>query len=101
MPRRIKKTKDGVFLDDRKFKKNMKKLKRYVTKRSGLPMEAFKEWKRVTPRGQTGKAKRSNKLRRTSRGYTISGEYNYSGVIDQGLYPVSYTHLTLPTILRV
>ena len=87
MPRRIRKTENGVRLDSRKFKKNMKRLKRYVTKRSGLPGEAFREWKRVTPRGETGKAKRSNKLRRKSKGYAIIGDYDYSGVIDRGEYP--------------
>jgi hypothetical protein len=87
VPRRITKTANGVRLDDRKFKKSMKKLKRYLTKRSGLPGEVFKEWKRVTPRGETGTARRSNKLRRTNKGYTISGQYDYSGVIDRGEYP--------------
>jgi len=84
---RIRKSKDGVTLNDRRLKDNIRRMKRYLLRRQGLPSEVFKEWKRVTPIGQTGKAKRSNKLRRTGKGYTITGEYPYSGVIDRGEYP--------------
>ena len=87
MARRINKSQNGVKLDSRKLKKNLKKAKRYLTRRNGLPREVLQEWIRVTPRGQTGKARRSNKLRRTSKGYTITGNYPYSGVIDRGEYP--------------
>ena len=84
---RIRKSKDGVTLNDRRLRDNIRRMKRYLLRRQGLPSEVFKEWKRVTPLGQTGKAKRSNKLRRTGKGYTITGEYPYSGVIDRGEYP--------------
>lgn len=87
MARRIRKNQDGVTLDDRKLKKNLKKAKRYLTRRNGLPREVLNEWKRVTPRGETGTARRSNKIRRTGKGFEIRGDYPYSGVIDRGLYP--------------
>lgn len=87
MARRISRTQNGVKLDDRRLKKNLKKAKRYLTRRNGLPREVLNEWKRVTPRGETGKARRSNKIRRTGKGYVIIGNYPYSGVIDRGEYP--------------
>ena len=87
MARRISRNQNGVKLDSRRLKKNLKKAKRYLTRRQGLPREVFQEWVRVTPRGETRNAKRSNKMRRVGKKYVIEADYNYSGVIDRGEYP--------------
>ena len=76
----------GLKVNDKIYKRKIKKLKRYV--RNTLPNESLKEMQRVTPKGKTGNAKNNTKIsRNNSRGFTIKGDYDYSGVIDQGLYP--------------
>lgn len=77
-------------ISDRKLKRNIRKAKKYLLNKNNFPTEVFKEFKRVTPKGDGatgGNAKRKTKLKRIGRGYQIRGEYPYSGVIDKGLYP--------------
>ncbi len=76
----------GLKVNDKIYKRKVKKLQRYV--RNTLPNESLKEMQRVTPRGKTNNAKDNTKItRNNSRGFTLKGDYDYSGVIDQGLYP--------------
>ncbi len=76
----------GLKVNDKIYKRKVKKLQRYV--RNTLPKESLKEMQRVTPVGKTRNAKNSTKIKNnTSRGFTLIGDYDYSGVIDEGLYP--------------
>ena len=75
----------GLKVNDKIYKRKIKKLQRYVANR--LPKETLKEFKENTPRDK-GNARRNTKLiKRTTRGFTIKGDYPYSGVIDRGEYP--------------
>lgn len=82
--------KDTFEIKDRRLKRNLKKARKYLLNRQRFPTEVYKEFKRVTPKGDgpgAGNAKRKTKLKRRSRGYVITGAYPYSGVIDDGRYP--------------
>lgn len=75
----------GLKVNDRIYKKRIRKLKRYI--RNKLPKESLKEFKENTPRDK-GNARSKTKLKRvSSRGFTIQGDYEYSGVLDRGLFP--------------
>ena len=74
----------GMKINDKIYKKRVRQLERYV--KSRLPKQALNEFKDNTPRDK-GNAKRNTKLSRTRNGFTITGNYDYSGVIDRGLYP--------------
>ena len=76
----------GLKVNDKIYKRKVKKLQRYV--RNVLPDESLKEMQRVTPVGKTRNAKNNTKIKNnTSRGFTLIGDYDYSGVINEGLYP--------------
>lgn len=74
----------GMKINDKIYKKKVKQLERFVKTR--LPRQALNEFKDNTPRDK-GYARRNTKLSRTRNGFTIKGDYDYSGVIDRGLYP--------------
>jgi len=75
----------AIKVNDRIYKRKIKKLKRYIATR--LPKETLKEFKDNTPVDR-GNARRKTKIKNKSkRGFTIIGDYDYSGVIDQGKYP--------------
>lgn len=71
-------------VNDKVYRRKLKKLKRYAKTR--LPREALKFFKSATPI-EGGNARRSTKLSKRSNGFTITGNYDYSGVIDRGEYP--------------
>jgi hypothetical protein len=76
----------ALKVNDKIYKRKVKKLQRYV--RNTLPNKSLKEMQRVTPIGKTKNAKNNTKIKsNTNRGFTLIGDYDYSGVIDQGLYP--------------
>ena len=77
-----------------RFRQTERAAKRYFKKNGKFQREVLKEFKRVTPRGDStltsrgGNAKRNTKL--VSKGrfdFEVTGDYDYSGVIDEGLYP--------------
>lgn len=74
----------AMKINDRVYKRKIKKLQRFAKTR--LPREALREFKRLTPI-DGGNARRSTKLDKKADGFTITGDYDYSGVIDRGEYP--------------
>lgn len=72
-------------LNVRRFISANKKILRFA--KNKLPKLMLEEFKKNTPRGQTGNAKRNTKLKKKRNGFEILGDYNYSGVIDRGEYP--------------
>jgi len=74
-----------VNLSTTKFQKKMKRLAKYVKRR--WPHEVFDAFVEQTPKGKTKNARNKTKMKRVAQGYKIVGDYPYSGVIDQGLYP--------------
>lgn len=73
----------GFVLNDKRFKKDIKKATRFFTKT--FPKKVYEEFKDNTPI-DGGNARRKTKLRKTSQGSEIKADYDYSGVIDKGLY---------------
>ncbi len=71
-------------INDKVYRRKLKKLKRYAKTR--LPREALKFFKSETPK-DGGNARIRTKLSKSSKGFTITGDYDYSGVIDRGEYP--------------
>ena len=75
----------GLKVNDKVYRRRIKKLQRYVNNR--LPKEALAEFKDNTPI-DGGNARRRTKItKRRKDGFTIKGDYAYSGVIDRGEYP--------------
>tara|TARA_R100001086_G_scaffold96385_2_gene47929 strand:+ start:1938 stop:2288 length:351 start_codon:yes stop_codon:yes gene_type:complete len=71
-------------INDKIYKRKIKKLLKFVKKR--LPKKALQEFKANTPK-ESGFARRNTKLKESRRKFTITGDYDYSGVLDRGLYP--------------
>lgn len=80
----------NATLDARAFKRDMKKLEKFVYGR--FAKSVLQNFKRETPRGdgpQAGNAKRNTKLK-VSKGrkqIAIQTKYGYADVLDEGLYP--------------
>lgn len=74
----------GMSINDKIYKKRVKKLEQFAKNR--LPRMALNEFKDNTPRDK-GNARRNTKLRKGIKKFTITGNYDYSGVLDRGLYP--------------
>lgn len=74
-------------LDSRKFQRVNRKVLNFVRRK--LPTLMLEEFIKNTPRGETGNAsKRSNnKLKIKRTGFSITGDYAYSGVLDRGEFP--------------
>lgn len=75
-------------VNDRKFRKVTRKFRRFVENK--LPKDSLKVMKDATPLGDgplRGNAKRKTILKKTRKGFTLTGNYPYSGVIDRGEYP--------------
>lgn len=72
-------------LNSTKFIKLNNKLMRFV--KNTLPKKMLNEFKKNTPIGETGKAKRSTILNIDANKFTITGKYPYSGVLDYGGFP--------------
>lgn len=73
-------------VNDKIFKKRIKKLERFATRQ--LPNKTLDKFKKSTPIDK-GNARRNTKLKRKAKGFNVIGDYNYSGVLDQGLYPLN------------
>jgi hypothetical protein len=71
-------------VNDKIYRKRIKALEKFVKRH--LPRKALKEFKKQTPI-DGGYARRNTKLSVNSKGFKITGDYPYSGVIDRGLYP--------------
>lgn len=71
-------------VNDKIFKKRIKKLERFATRE--LPRKTLNEFKANTPIDR-GNARRKTILKRKNKGFNVVGDYDYSGVLDQGLYP--------------
>lgn len=71
-------------INSRKFRRNVKKAERFFN--NTLPRKALKEFRKLTPRDR-GNARRNTIMKKTPQGFEITGNYDYSGVIDRGLYP--------------
>ena len=69
------------------YNRATKKFLTFVNKT--LPRKALKVFKKNTPIGESGlkNARNNTNLKTESDGFTISGDYDYSGVIDRGEYP--------------
>lgn len=74
----------GMKINDKIYRKKIKQLEKYVNRR--LPSETLSEFKANTPRDK-GSARRNTKLKKKRNEFTIIGDYDYSGVLDRGLYP--------------
>ena len=75
----------ALKVNDKIYRRKIKKLERYIANR--LPEDALLEFKNNTPVGR-GNARRKTKIKgKSKRGFTIIGDYEYSGVIDKGKYP--------------
>ena len=74
----------GMIVNDKVYRKKVKKLQRFALGR--LPKIALQKFKDETPIDK-GRARRQTKLKKKAKGFTITGDYNYSGVIDRGEYP--------------
>ena len=74
----------GMRVNNRLYRKKIKKLQRFIKNR--LPRLALNEFKNNTPIDK-GNARRKTRLSRNSKGFKITGDYPYSGVIDRGEYP--------------
>lgn len=71
-------------VNDKIYRKKVKRLERFAKTR--LPRMALQEFKKNTP-VDNGNARRNTQLSKRSKGFTISGDYEYSGVLDRGLFP--------------
>jgi len=67
-------------VNDRLYRKQMRKIERYVDR--DMPRIALKEYKKNTPK-DTGNARRKTKRKNNQ----IIGDYAYAGVLDDGLFP--------------
>lgn len=85
----------AMQVNDKIYRKKVKKLEKFVKRRLGRL--ALDEFKNNTPKDK-GYAKRNTKLKRKNKGFDIVGDYNYSGVIDRGEYPVNPVSGTGKTI---
>ncbi len=74
----------GFKVNEKKFRKVNKKILSFVNNR--LPKMVLKEFKDNTPRDK-GNARSNTKLKKTMKGFDVIGDYNYSGVLDNGEYP--------------
>lgn len=75
----------GKFkLDSSKFKKVTKDMVKYIKK--SLPKNTFNEFKKNTP-VRSGNARNKTKLSYNPQGFSITGDYPYSEVLDKGLFP--------------
>ena len=73
-------------INDRRLQRVIKKAEKYVNTRSRFPTQVLKQMKSETPKDQ-GNARRNTKLKRAPQGWNLTGDYDYSGVIDKGAYP--------------
>ncbi len=71
---------------DKIFRKELKKVRRFLNDRNRFPDEVYSKFVNTTPKDQ-GNAQSKTKLDKVALGWKISGDYDYSGVIDEGLYP--------------
>lgn len=71
-------------LNTRDWDKKMQKLSKFVD--SDLPRLSHDKFVKLTPR-DTGHAQRKTRLRKSSQGFEIQANYDYAGVLDQGLFP--------------
>jgi len=71
-------------VNDKKLRKVNKKIIRFINGR--LPKLVLKEFKKNTPIDK-GNARSNTKLKQGSGQFTVTGDYDYSGVIDKGKYP--------------
>ena len=74
------------------YKRFNKKIIRYLRKQ--LPDDTLEEFKKNTPIGgppppgnQGGNARSKTKLKIQSKGFEVTGNYPYGGVINEGGYP--------------
>ena len=74
----------AMKINDKIYRRKTNKLERFVKRR--LPKQTLKEFKENTPIDK-GFARRNTKLNKTKDGFKVTGDYDYSGVIDKGLYP--------------
>jgi hypothetical protein len=74
----------GMKINDKIYRKKVKKLQRYIKTR--LPNTSLKEFKENTPRDR-GNARRNTILSKRPDEFIIKGDYDYSGVLDKGLFP--------------
>lgn len=74
----------GMKINDKIYRKKVKKLEKYVARR--LPDASLKEFKANTPIDK-GNARRNTTLRKRPNQFIIKGDYDYSGVLDRGLFP--------------
>ena len=73
-----------VNIKSRKFRRNIRKAEKFFNQT--LPKKAFQRFKSETPKDK-GNARSKTILKKTPQGFEITGNYAYSGVLDQGLYP--------------
>lgn len=71
-------------VNDRRYKKATKRLAKFIKRR--LPKSVLEEFKKNTPRDK-GNARRKTTKKRISGGFIIEGNYEYSGVLDRGMFP--------------
>jgi len=71
-------------INDKKFRKVNKKILNFLNRR--LPNLVLEEFKSNTPK-DSGNARRKTKMNKTPKGFKVTGNYPYSGVIDKGEYP--------------
>ena len=74
----------GLKINDKIYRKKVKQLEKYVARR--LPNESLKEFKDNTPI-DNGYARRNTTLKKRPQEFIIKGDYDYSGVLDRGLFP--------------
>ena len=70
-------------LNDKRFQKDIKKATRFFTKT--FPKKVYNEFVDNTPK-DSGNARNKTKLKKTQQGSEIVAKYDYSGVLDKGLY---------------
>jgi len=77
----------NATLNARAFKRDLKKLDKFVYGR--FAKSILQEFKRETPRGDTGVAKRNVKVKasRSKKQIAVITSYGYADVLDEGLYP--------------
>lgn len=66
------------------IKRVNKRILRYVKRQ--LPKETLAEFKQNTPVDQ-GNARRKTNMRKTFKGFKITANYKYAGVLDEGGFP--------------
>lgn len=71
-------------INSRKFRRNIRKAERFFN--NELPKKAFQRFKSETPKAK-GNARSKTIFKKTPNGFEITGNYDYSGVLDRGLYP--------------